>query len=173
MVHLISDKLIELVENHSELIIKRWLVRLLSDPTTSSFSDHNQEVLKKKAMAIIKYLGKWVSYDTSREDVGRRYAEEGKSLFELAIPLCEASRALVLLRRLLWLFVVDESALDSAFQMHQMRELNDRVILFFDRAQYYIIRGYTEAMHKKLKDLSNIPEETAEKVFFDHSFYNK
>lgn len=173
MIHLISDKLIELVENHSELIVKRWLVRLLSDPTTSSFSEHNQEILKKKANAIIKYLGKWVSYDTSRDDIERTYAEEGKSLFEMRIPLCEASRALVLLRRLLWLFVVDESAFDSAFQMHQMRELNDRVILFFDRAQYYIIRGYTEAMHTKLKDLSNISNEIADKVFFDHSFYNQ
>ncbi len=91
----------------------------------------------------------------------------------MGIPLCEAIRSLVVLRRILWLFVVNESAFDSAFELHQMRELNDRVILFFDRAIFYVTRGYTEAMHKKMKDLTNISAEDAAKIFFEHSFYNK
>ncbi len=173
MLHLISDKLVELVESRADQIIKRWMVRLLSDPTTSFFSEHNQDQIRKKGVSIIKYLSKWVSYDTSREDVGRNYANEGKSLFDMGVPLCEVSRALVLLRRVLWLFVVDESALESAFQLHQTRELNDRIILFFDRAQYYIIRGYTEAMHAKMKELTGIADSDAGKIFFENSFYNK
>jgi len=173
MVHLISDKLVELVASHSDQIIKRWAARLITDPTTSSFSQQNLDLIKKKADTIITQMGRWVSFDTSKEEIGRTYADEGRSLFEMGIPLCEVLRALVVLRRQLWLFVVNESSFDSAFELHQMRELNDRVILFFDRAQYYLTRGYTESMHRKMKELTGITKADAEKIFFEHSFYNK
>ncbi len=173
MIHLISDKLVELVEKHAETIIKRWTVRLLSDPTTSSYTEQHLKVVEKKAREVLKNLGQWVNYDTNKEDVGRRYAEEGITLFEMGIPLCELHRAMVVLRRTLWVFVVNESAFDSAFQLHQMRELNDRVILFFDRAEYYTIRGYTEAMNKKLKEKFSASSEELEEIFYVKSFYNK
>jgi len=173
MMHLISDKLVELVENHSDVILKRWKRRLLSDPTTGSFSEHNLKYVEDKALGVLHQLRKWVSYDTNKEDVGRRYAEEGIDLFNMSIPLCEAVRALVVLRRVLWLFVVNESSFDSAFELHQMRELNDRVILFFDRAQYYLTRGYTESMHKKMKELCDCKDGLDDKIFFENSFYNR
>jgi len=101
-----------------------------------------------------------------KEDVGKRYAAEGMELFRMRIPLCEVIRSMYLLRRTLWLFVVNESDFDSALQLHQMRELNDRVILFFDRAEYYVIRGYMEEMNRKIKELWNLKQEDTEKIFF-------
>lgn len=173
MINLISDKLVELVEKHSDEIVKRWITRLLSDPTTSSFSKKHQPFVEKKAKEILKNLGRWVSYDTSKEDVGRSYADDGMALFKMQIPLCETYRAMYTLRRTLWLFVENESAFDTAFQLHQMRELNNRVILFFDRAEYYMIRGYMEEMNRKVKELWNLSAEETAKIFFDRSFYNK
>ncbi len=173
MVHLISDKLVTLVEKHSDQIIKRWTTRLLTDPTTSSFSKKHIDYIEKKAHFILKNLGRWVSYETSKEEVGMRYAEEGMDLYKMQIPLCEAIRALYTLRRTLWLFVVNESAFDTAFQLHQMSELSDRIILFFDRAEYYVVRGYMEEMNKKIKEMWNLTPEDTSKIFFDKSFYNK
>jgi len=173
MLHLISDKLVELVEEHADVILRRWTKGLLADPTTSSFSEKHMGAVEKKARQVLQNLGQWVSYDTTKEDIGRRYAEEGKALFEMGVPMCEVHRSLVVLRRTLWVFVVHESAFDSAFQLHQMRELNDRVILFFDRAEYYAIRGYTEAMHEKMKKVTVCKAEDLEDVFFEKAFYNK
>jgi hypothetical protein len=173
MLHLISDKLVELVEKHTDEILKRWTTRLLSDPTAASFSGENLNYIEKKARFVLKNLGKWVSYDTIKEDVGRNYADQGIELFKMRIPLCEVIRAMYVLRRTLWLFVQNESAFDSAFQLHQMRELNERVILFFDRAEFYVIRGYNEEMNRKMKELWNLTAEDTEKIFFDSSFYNQ
>ncbi len=172
MAHLISDKLIELVEKHANDILKRWARRLIDDPTTGSFSEKNLQYVEKKAKTVLTNLSRWVSYDTTKEEIGRRYVEEGKDLFRMGIPLCEAHRASVLLRRILWLFVVNESAFDSTFQLHQMRELNDRVILFFDRAHYYMMRGYFEEINIKMKELWDLTGEDTEKIFFNRSFYN-
>ncbi|HPJ38573.1 MAG TPA: hypothetical protein PLT75_09015, partial [Spirochaetota bacterium] len=170
MLHLISDKLVELVESNSDLIVKRWTKRLLEDPTTSAYSGSHIVFVENKAKAILDNLKQWVSYDTTKEEVGRRYAQDGIELFDMKVPICEAVRAIVVLRRTLWLFVVNESRFDSAFELHQMRELNDRVILFFDRATYYMIRGYTEAMHKKVKELSGLSDDDMEIIFFENSF---
>lgn len=172
MIHLISDTLVKLVEKNRDVIIQRWLQLLKVDPTTASYHQ-NIEYLGKKATEILKYLNKWVSYDTVKEDVGKRYAEEGMDTFRMKIPLCEVIRAMYLLRRTLWLFVVNESAFDSAFQLHQMRELNDRVILFFDRAEYYLIRGYMEEMNRKIKEMWDLTPEDTEKIFFTNSFYKQ
>ncbi|HOW82236.1 MAG TPA: hypothetical protein PK573_06740 [Spirochaetota bacterium] len=173
MVHLISDKLVELVEKHSRVIIKRWVARLITDPTTSSFSKRNINSIEKKAMNLLEHMGKWVSYDTTKEEVGKRYAAEGIELFKMEIPLCEVIRAMYTLRRILWLFIENESAFDTAFQLHQMKELSDRIILFFDRAEYYTIRGYMEEMNRKIKEEWKLDSEETNKIFFYASFYNK
>lgn len=172
MIHLISDTLVEMVEKKHDVIVKKWLELLKLDPTTTSYQK-NIEYLGKKAKEILKYLNKWVSYDAVKEDVGRRYAEEGMDTFRMQIPLCEVIRAMYLLRRTLWLFVTSESAFDSAFQLHQMAELNDRVILFFDRAEYYLIRGYLEEMNRKIKETWNLKPDDTEKIFFSNSFYKQ
>jgi hypothetical protein len=169
---LISDKLVALVEKHHDEIIKRWIERIKIDPTTSSYQKHI-EYLGEKARYILKHIDRWVSYDTMKDDVGRRYAAEGMELFRRQVPLCEVIRSMYLLRRTLWLFVVNESDFDSAFQLHQMRELNDRVILFFDRAEYYVIRGYMEEMNRKIKELWKLKQEDTEKIFFSNSFYKQ
>jgi hypothetical protein len=170
--HLISDKLVELVEKHSNEITKRWIEHLKIDPTTASYKK-NIEYLGDKAKRILDQLGRWVSYDTPKEEIGKRYAEDGMELFRMQVPLCEAIRAMYLLRRTLWLHVETESVINSALQLHQMKELNDRVILFFDRAQYYLTRGYMEEMNRKIKELWALKQEDTEKIFFSHSFYKQ
>lgn len=172
MNNLISDKLVKLVENNTEEILKRWITRLVADPKTSTYSKENIEYIENEAKIVLTNLNKWVNYDTAKEDVGKKYSEHGKEYFDRKIPLCEVVRSLFVLRRTLWLFVLNESAFDSAFQLNQMRELSDRVILFFDRTKYYAIRGYQEEMNKKIKELWNLTDEDTKKIFFGTSFYN-
>lgn len=173
MLNLISDKLVELVEKHADVIIKRWITSLLADELTSSFTSQHVKFVERKARDLLKSLGQWISYETTKEEIERRYNKEGMDLFEMGIPLCEVHRANVVLRRTLWIFVVNESPFESAFQLHQMRELNDRVILFFDRAEYYTIRGYFEVMHKKSKELFGATDEQLEAIFMENSFYKR
>jgi hypothetical protein len=173
MMHLISNKLVEFVEKHSDVIITDWINRLTSEKAVSTFSSDNLSFVRKKAEYILNHLNKWISYDTTKQEIGKRFAQEGRDLFNRGIPLCEVFRSTVLLRRVLWLFVVNESGFDSAFQLHQMRELNDRIVLFFDRSHFYVTRGYMEEMNQKMKELWNLTKEDTEKILFNKSFYNR
>jgi hypothetical protein len=169
---MISDKLVALVERRHDEIVKSWLEKIKLDPATTSYQ-RNIGYLCEKAKYILSHIDRWVSYDTMREDVGRRYAAEGMELFKMQIPLCEVIRSMYLLRRTLWLFVVNERDFDSGLELHQLSELNDRVILFFDRAEYYVIRGYMEELNRKIKALWSLKQEDTEKIFFTNSFYKQ
>ena len=84
-------------------------------------------------------------------------------LFRLGIPLCEGVRAIILLKRTLWLFVLESSAFDSAMELHQARELNDRV-------QYNFISGYMEEIRNRARELWKLSDVDTDKVFFRKNF---
>jgi len=166
---LISDKLVSLIENNADKLIKRWTELLSSDPGTLSFSPEALHKSNIKAHMVIKELGEWIGYEKPKEDIIRHYSQEGIGLFRMGIPLCEGVRALILLRRTIWLFVVDSSLFESAMELHQMRELNDRASLFFDRAQYNFINGYMDEMRRRAGELWGLGDADLKKLFFQKS----
>ena len=169
---MISDKLVALIEKNTDKIIARWTERLSADPATPSFSRDALQRFDAKAHMVIQELGEWISYDKPKEDIIRHYSQEGSGLFRLGIPLSEGVRAIILLKRTIWLFVLESIAFDSAMELNQVRELNDRAALFFDRAQYNFINGYMEEMQGRARELWKLSDADTEKLFFKKSFYN-
>lgn len=170
----ISDKLIKLVERHADRIVSIWNNDINLDTTISVFADKNYyQYIHDVAISILKNLRDWLSYEKTKEEIGRYYAKEGILHFQAGIPLCEISRAFMLLKKAISVVAMEEAAIDSAFELNQLSELDERIILFFDRAFYYIIRGYTEEMNKKMKSEWNLTDEDTEKVLFSKSFYNR
>jgi hypothetical protein len=49
---------------------------------------------------------------------------------------------MIITRRHIWLKVMSEGFLDTALDMYKALELNNRVILFFDRAIHFTALGY-------------------------------
>ena len=125
---LISDKLVALIEQNADKIIRRWTERLSADPATPSFSSEALDRFDAKAHMVMQELGEWISYDKPQEDIIRHYAQEGSGLFRLGIPLCEGARALILLKRTLWLFVLESSLFESAMELLKIHLLPLRVI---------------------------------------------
>jgi hypothetical protein len=59
--------------------------------------------------------------------------------------LSEVISALIVTRRHIWLKVLSDGVLDTALHLNQALELNNRVLLYFDRAIYYSAVGYERA----------------------------
>ncbi|HEY1407012.1 MAG TPA: hypothetical protein VF857_10420 [Spirochaetota bacterium] len=171
--HLMSDKIAMMIESHSEQITKRWLEEIHIDQALPSFDAARLELVRERVSNIIIHLREWISYDTTKDEIGRRYAKEGIEYFRKGIPLCEIVRSFELLKKIIWSFSINECTIDSAFELYQISELNERTIVFFDQAIYYIMRGYMEEMNILMKELWKLSDEDTEKVFFKKSFYNK
>ena len=70
------------------------------------------------------------------------YTALGVQRRQEGFPLSEVLHGLNLMRRVLWKRVDEQGLLDTAEDYRQAMELQDQVLLFFDRAILYTAKGY-------------------------------
>ncbi|MDT8272942.1 MAG: hypothetical protein RRA35_07090, partial [Desulfomonilia bacterium] len=55
----------------------------------------------------------------------------------------------MLIKRYLWLYVREKHFFDSTYECYQALEMNNKVVLFFDRIIFIISRAYEEELRKE------------------------
>jgi len=139
---LISQKLVELIEHDADKLTKRWLKDVQKRPETPTYHTFDPSELYHRAYRVYSQLGKWISNETSKEDIAAYYTAMGAQRRKEGFALSEVIQALITTRRYLWLKVLSDGLLDTALDLHKGLDLNNRVVLFFDRAIYYTAKGY-------------------------------
>lgn len=139
---LISQKLVELIEHNADSLTKRWLADVQKHLDTPSYHKFNPDELYRRSYTVYSQLGKWISQETTKEDIAKYYIALGQQRRKEGFALSEVIQALIITRRHLWLKVLSEGLLDTALELYRAMELNNRVILFFDRAIFYTSVGY-------------------------------
>ncbi len=138
----ISDKLVKLIERDADQMTKNWLSNVQKHPATPTYHIYDKKKLYQRAFRVYSQLGKWISRATSKEDIAKYYTALGKQRQQEGFALSEVIQALIITRRHVWLKVLSEGLLDTALDHHQALELNNRVVLFFDRAIFFTSLGY-------------------------------
>ena len=152
---MISERLVKLIEDNADTLTKNWLRDVRQNPTTPTYQKFSEEKLYQRAHFVYSQLGHWISRATSKGEVRSYYVKLGEERFSEGFALYEVVSAIILLKRHLWLHILSDGQLSTAFELYQSLELNNRVVLFFDRAVFYTIIGYEEAVRKTLaKDKS-------------------
>jgi hypothetical protein len=98
---------------------------------------------------MYKNLGQWLNVQTPKEQTSRFYQKYGQDRCQEGFPLPELIYSFILFRRHLWLFILHSGFLDTAYELLRALELNNRVILFFDRALHSMALGYEECRKAK------------------------
>ena len=156
---MISEKLVKLIENSADTLTRHWLADVRENPSTPTYHTFPERSLYERAHLVYSQLGTWLSRETSKEQVREYYTRLGEERFNEGFALHEVVSALVLLKRHLWLHILSDGQLSTAFELYQSLELNNRVVLFFDRAIYYTIIGYEEGVRVKLKGDKKLYQE--------------
>lgn len=138
----ISRKLVEMIERDAGMLAKKWLEDVRRRPETPTYHTFDPDELYRRAHLVYSQLGKWVSYETSKEEIATHYTALGAQRRKEGFALSEVIHALILTRRYIWLKVLADGFLETALELHQGLDLVNRVILFFDRAIYYTAKGY-------------------------------
>jgi len=138
----LSEKLVKLIELNADQLTKNWLSDVQKHPTTPTYHTYDKKKLYQRAFGVYSQLGKWISRDTSKEDIEEHYIALGKQRRQEGFALSEVLQALIITRRHVWLKVLSEGLLDTALDFHKALELNNRVVLFFDRATFFTSLGY-------------------------------
>jgi hypothetical protein len=140
----VSQRLVDLIERNADELTTGYVEDIRRDPRMPSYQGFDQKEIYRRAFRVYSQLGKWISLETTKEDVrsywtalGRQRRREGFPFSEIVLSLCH-------IRRLLWEKIQAAGLLDTALDLYQAMDLYHRVIVFFDRAIFYAAVGYEE-----------------------------
>jgi hypothetical protein len=137
-----SKTLVGLIEQHAAELTNQWLDLVQKDPRTTTYHGYDRTELYGYAYSVYHELGKWLSKDTTKEDIAKFYTVLGNRRRIQGFKLSEVIHALILTRRVLWYKILSEGLLDTAIDLNRALDLNNHTIVFFDRATYYISLGF-------------------------------
>lgn len=156
---MLAVRLVELIETHAERLTQAALKDLATNPRTRSFHLVPHHELEARVFATYHHLGKWIGAPND-DAVRADYESWGARRFRQGIPISEIVYALILVKHHLRQFVRDHGLVAFSgdrvvgedligVQLYSIQELNYMVGDFFDRAMFYLARGYeTEAGHR-------------------------
>lgn len=151
MSEMIYQKIVELIQVNADQLTKRLMRDILSREETKSYKTLPEKELYWRVYDVYSRLDSWLSKDRKKGEIKQHYTELGAQRYNENIPLSDLVMTLLLIKRHLWIFVMENQFFSSSFELSQALELNNKVVLFFDRAIYFAVMGYEEEMRKALK----------------------
>jgi len=139
---LLSKKLLRLIERNADELTKKWISEVRTREDLPTYHTYDERQLYKRAFSVYSQLGKWLSKDTTKSDIARQYVALGKRRRKEGFALAEVLQALIITRRILWFKVQSDGFLDDIINLRAGMDLNNSVVLFFDRALYFVAKGY-------------------------------
>jgi ADP-ribose pyrophosphatase YjhB (NUDIX family) len=138
----VSDKLITLIENNAEIIANRWLQDVCSNKSTPTYSSSDQENSLQRNLIVISQFGKWLGGFYTDIDIRKYYRNLGSARKSEGFALSEVLSAISLTRKYIWEFALSQRMWTSTIDIYMTLELERRMMLFFDRASFYVARGF-------------------------------
>ena len=140
--NLLSDSLIDVIEKNSELIADLWLRDVTSNKSTPGYHQFNKQSLFERFQIVISQYSKWLGGAYDKYDVKNFYMQLGKKRRKEGFALSEVISSLSLVRKHVWEFALSYGIWHKTIDIYMMLELERRMMLFFDKASYWIIKGY-------------------------------
>ncbi len=142
---LLSTRLVQRIEEHADELTRGVVEDLQSNPKTPSYHALPTRTIERRAYDVYRNLGKWLT-TMSDEEIESAHYELARRRAEEKVPLSELVYALILTKYHLRNYINASGMVDSAVQLYQEQELQHLIGRFFDKATYYTIRGYEQAL---------------------------
>jgi hypothetical protein len=152
---MLTNRLIQLIENHSESLAQEALHDVLTNESTPSFRKVPRTELKPRIALLYQNLGKWLGCP-NEDDIRQEYEDWGCTRFRQRIPFSEIVYVLMLTKKHLRKFIREHGLVQFSgdrvtpdelvpVELYAIQELNYLVGDFFDKALYHLVRGYEAA----------------------------
>jgi len=146
--NIVVNKFVKIIEENHQVIVEHFMNDILKNPKTDAYRNFDKQRLYEIGSRVYRELSKWILQNLNKEEVKNMYLELGKMRKDEGIPESQVFQALVLLKRHMWIFIKNKIGHDVS-DYKQAMELSDRVVLFFDRAAYYMMVGYEKELQGK------------------------
>jgi hypothetical protein len=147
-----SIHLIKLIEDHAESLTREVIQDLRTNEQTPSQKRIPEEELGSRIFALYKNLGNWIG-DPKDDAIRAEYEGWGNIRRQQGVPPSELAYCLILTKKHLRRYIREHWSLAfpgdriatrelAPLELYSIQELNYLVGDFFDRALYYLLRGY-------------------------------
>ena len=136
--------LVVFLERHAEELTQNWMRIVRNESLTRSYQAFDEKSVYDRALKVYQQLGRWVSGEFTKGDIQSYYTAIGGQRRREGFALAEVVRAMIVARRVLWFKIQSEGLLEADMDPELALMMNNRVLLFFDRAIYYVTRGYEQ-----------------------------
>ncbi len=139
---LLSDDLINVMEQAASQIVDLWISDISTNPSTKGYHKIDQEDLAARGLYIIEQLGSWLKGGKSEGELERFYIELGRQRRRERIAVEEVTSSMSILKKHIFRYTSGAGVWHRPVDMYRVLELGERLIYFFDRAAYYTLMGF-------------------------------
>lgn len=143
----LAGKLVKIIETRSDEIAMTWYREVRDSHYLPGFANLSEEQALRMATNVYRKLGYWL-VPASDHEVKESYEQFGASMYHKSFRLEEVIMTLILIKRYLWLHLLEEGVMTTNLEIYQALDINNKVVLYFDRAIYFALVGYRAAQDK-------------------------
>jgi ADP-ribose pyrophosphatase YjhB (NUDIX family)/SAM-dependent methyltransferase len=134
----LSNVLIKMIGRDMEEISQSWAGDVQS--IAPNLAPHLETLLKINK-TVLKGVQAWLKGKSQAVNF-YDFLKKGEILSKLDISLPDVLNAMALSRKSIWMHVVKKKILSSPFEIYTTLELNNQIIFFYDKINYYLTAGY-------------------------------
>ena len=149
---MLAARLLLVIQAHARRLTDDAIQDLTTNELTPAFRRLRAADLASRVSSLYSNLGTWIG-DPNESPIRDEYENMGRIRFREGVPVSELIYAIILTKRHLRRCIRDYGLVDFAgdrvvpgellpLELHSIQELNYQVGEFFDRAIYYLARGY-------------------------------
>jgi ADP-ribose pyrophosphatase YjhB (NUDIX family) len=142
--NLLSDRLLVVIEKNAEKIANLWVSDVTKGRSTPDYHDFDKARLFKRIHRLLSQFGKWLGGFYGDSDIREFFMETGRERKKEGFKLGEVLSALSLIKKYIWEFALSQGMWQKTLDIYTALELDRRIVIFFDRAAFYMTRGYEE-----------------------------
>ena len=146
--NILENRFVEIIEENHQAITEQYMNDLLRNPDTVAYRNMDRHKVYEEGDRVYRELSKWIVKQYPKAEIAKYYSKLGREKFDQGVPFSQAQKAMVLQRRHLWLFILNKLYYDASLYKEAL-DLNNRVVLYFDRAMYHLLEGYESRIYKK------------------------
>lgn len=149
---MINEKFVAILRNKKNEIITLWLDDFKKTRTLRIIEGIDETKWRRIMGEVMDGFDEVLTKDISKYRICLDFTQFGREVFKDNYAMHDIINAMSLLKKVIGEVVMTEGFFGTAFQLYQLQELNNKAVLYFDRATYYAVLGYEECIKEQMED---------------------
>jgi len=145
----LEEKLVEIIEQNADGIALTWYKEAKDSAYVPNLNNLSQEEALSIATNVYSKLSSWLQ-PGKHEEIEATYERFGEQCFFKGFRMEELVQVLVLIKRHLWLHLLERGVMTTNIEVYQALDINNKVVLYFDRAIFFGLIGYKRTRELEL-----------------------